>query len=484
MTDLYNPAYDAWGEVLQGNLINATALHRALGAERVSAIRRELIESALQYTALINDRAKRIGVAKFEPNRSALGSATPVIMAGHQPVIYHPGLVCKSEALARFAEARQGLAINVVIDTDQGDGGALVWPRISKETLELKRASIAENSCGTSLYLEQRVASSAFVKEIFSEIEVDLQDCGLNVEAEQARSVGELYQRLSGELISVANTVIRWASVNAHVLEVPLSALVLNTELRVVLQEFVGDGLRLAELYNSTLDDYRRDHKIANLANPFPNMKRSETQSELPLWRLHDRVRSQVCLDLSTNSADVLANLVPRGSITTLLLRGFCSDLFIHGLGGARYDQFVDKLAQVYLGVDLPRFVVASRTEHLFPERVVQLKRSLELASKLKEMTSKTEDFLGQGIFTAAEERELKDLSDQRDLLRQELKISQIGSEKSRISHELNSANRAVRQIIEGGSLREHLENVASNEAALARWSFREFPFFLYRFRL
>jgi hypothetical protein len=481
MTDLYNPAYDTWGEVFHGNLISASVLHSALGTGRVAAIRRELISSAVQYTALLNDVAKRIGVAQCEQSKGTLNSDTAVIMAGHQPVVYHPGLIRKSEALARFAAVNSALGINVVIDTDQGNGGALVWPKVSGESLELKRASIVEDSSGTNLYSEQRVASADLVKEIFSEIEVDLRDSGLGVEAEQVRYVGELYQRLSGELISVANSVVRWALVDCQVLEVPLSALVLKTELRVVLHEFFRDGLRLVELYNSNLDAYRREHKIANLANPFPNMKRSDTQIELPFWRLQNGARHQVHLDLNADTAADPSDLIPRGSITTMLLRGFCSDLFIHGLGGARYDQFVDRFAKVYLGVDLPRFVVASATEYLFPGRVSELKRSLELASKLKEMTSRTEDFLGKGIFTEIEEAQLKSLSSQRRDLREELKLSQSAVDRTRISHELNTANRAVRQIIESGSLRDHLKNVAANEAALVRWSFREFPFFLYR---
>jgi hypothetical protein len=163
-----------------------------------------------------------------------------------------------------------------------------------------------------------------------------------------------------------------------------------------------------------------------------------------------------------------------------MVLRGFCSDLFVHGRGGGKYDRFVDQLALQYLKVKLPKYVVASRTRHLFPEKVADISHSVELASKVKEMTSKTELFLGQGIFTAEEEGTLAALCAQRVSLRAELQRTTNPDARSAASHALNTANRAVRGVVENGSLRTHIEAAAANETALARWSFREFPFFMF----
>ena len=170
----------------------------------------------------------------------------------------------------------------------------------------------------------------------------------------------------------------------------------------------------------------------------------------------------------------------PRGGITTLLLRAYCSDLFIHGLGGGRYDVFVDALAKEYLGEELPNFVVASETRHLFPEQVARLSHELELASQLKEMTARTESFLGRGIFSESEERALREVIDNRANLRVAIQAAQAPAERSSIAHELNGANKAIRFIIEQGTLKPILARAAANEAALGLWSFREFPFFLF----
>jgi hypothetical protein len=61
------------------------------------------------------------------------------------------------------------------------------------------------------------------------------------------------------------------------------------------------------------------------------------------------------------------------------------------------------------------------------------------------------------------------------------LQKASSAEEKSRAAHALNALNKQVREVVETGSLRQHIENAPQNEAALARWSFREFPFFLYK---
>jgi hypothetical protein len=163
-----------------------------------------------------------------------------------------------------------------------------------------------------------------------------------------------------------------------------------------------------------------------------------------------------------------------------MILRGFCSDLFIHGLGGGKYDQFVDRCAAAYLGVQLPAFVVASRTRYIFPERVAELQRAVELASKIKEITSKTEQYLNQGIFTTEEEVALRKLILERNTFKEALQSAATPEAKSAAAHTLNDANRKVRSLVETGSLRDVVTNAAAHEAMLARWSYREFPFFLW----
>lgn len=483
MVDIYEPPYEEWAAILRSNVQTRAQREVVLGHARTEAIRVGVCELAHEYTASIREAAARCGVAQGAPLSCSTEPNAPIVMGGHQPVVQHPGLLCKVQALARFSHGTQALGVQVVVDTDEGDGGALVWPRVSQGQLELKRASIAVVPEGVALYSEQRVADADTVGRICGEVEADLRGADCLTEAEQMRHVGALYQRLAGERLAVAHSVVRWALADVRVLELPLSVLVQQTELRSVLHEIISDGVRLATTYNETLQQYRREHRIHNVANPFPNLAISPESTELPLWRIDRGRRTPLTITSASGveSRKPAGSVVPRGSMTTLLLRAFCSDLFIHGLGGATYDRFVEQFAEAYLNVTLPPHVVTSRTQHLFPERVKELRRSLELASLVKEMTARTESFLGQGIFSREEELALESLVRERATLRQIVQKAETPEVKSATAHALNAANRAVRQLIEGGSMKQHIAHAAAHEAALARWSFREFPFFLYK---
>jgi hypothetical protein len=90
-------------------------------------------------------------------------------------------------------------------------------------------------------------------------------------------------------------------------------------------------------------------------------------------------------------AAEQLANQIspnfklrPRALLTTMYSRMILSDLFIHGIGGAKYDQLGDTIIRSYFMVTPPKFMVISATVKL-PEcpptadvsRIPELKRML-----------------------------------------------------------------------------------------------------------
>ena len=54
-----------------------------------------------------------------------------------------------------------------------------------------------------------------------------------------------------------------------------------------------------------------------------------------------------------------------RALITTLWARLVLGDLFLHGIGGAKYDQLTDLLIERFFGLTPPGFMVLSATLHL-----------------------------------------------------------------------------------------------------------------------
>jgi hypothetical protein len=157
-----------------------------------------------------------------------------------------------------------------------------------------------------------------------------------------------------------------------------------------------------------------------------------------------------------------------------------CSDLFIHGRGGAKYDPFVDRFAERYLGVQLPSFVVASATQYLFPERVAQLDRALELKARYKEIISHTEKFLNGTLFTETEELFLQQCVAQRKVLLGELQAAASPEGRSAVAHRLNGLNREVKTFVDSSSVQARLLDANQPEVLQARWRYREYPFFLF----
>jgi hypothetical protein len=51
-----------------------------------------------------------------------------------------------------------------------------------------------------------------------------------------------------------------------------------------------------------------------------------------------------------------------RALTTTLYARLFLGDLFIHGIGGAKYDELTDEIVRRFYGFEPPRFMVLSAT--------------------------------------------------------------------------------------------------------------------------
>ncbi len=73
---------------------------------RVAAdARQEMLLAAWNYTRQYRDVSP--------PNASA-----PVLLAGHQPQLFHPGVWFKNFTLQHLAEQHGGTAINLVIDSD------------------------------------------------------------------------------------------------------------------------------------------------------------------------------------------------------------------------------------------------------------------------------------------------------------------------------------------------------------------------------
>ena len=78
--------------------------------ELVAATRREVLTVATEYTSSYRDVSR--------PTNTAEWIAAPIIMGGHQPDLFHPGVWLKNFAIDAYARRLGGTAINLIVDTD------------------------------------------------------------------------------------------------------------------------------------------------------------------------------------------------------------------------------------------------------------------------------------------------------------------------------------------------------------------------------
>jgi hypothetical protein len=195
-------------------------------------------------------------------------------------------------------------------------------------------------------------------------------------------------------------------------LEVPVSELVKLPTVMVFMGWLLAHAAQLHAAYNGALADHRRRHRIRGRARPMPDLAvrfedgAGEPWLELPwwIWSRDDPRRRRVFAAPATPGMLVLSDmeslrvelpispetspsrwvdalnrleehalrLRPRALVTTLVARMIVADVFVHGVGGAAYDQLTDDIVRRLTGCDPPRYAVATGTlrlpvEGLFP---------------------------------------------------------------------------------------------------------------------
>ncbi|MEK6622052.1 MAG: hypothetical protein AABZ13_06180, partial [Planctomycetota bacterium] len=145
-------------------------------------------------------------------------------------------------------------------------------------------------------------------------------------------------------------------------------------------------------IYNEKLAKYRVIHKIRSKANPLPDMNVGNNITELPFWvwkqgeeRKRCYLQNEGDLLKITDGTHVVAvlkkneagsenvqklralqedriKLRPRAITTTMFFRLLFSDVFIHGIGGAKYDTITDEIIREFFGISPPSYVTNSAT--------------------------------------------------------------------------------------------------------------------------
>ena len=344
----------------------------------------------------------------------------PLIVGGHQPELFHPGVWAKNFALARVAREAGGVALNLVIDSDLLPGTRVRIPAGTREQPTVRGVPFDADRAGRP-WSETRVRDAVLFDSFGLRLEEDLAPFGLTpLAAAYWRGPGDDLPRLPDRLTAFRRRVERaWGLDNR---EVTIGQVCETDPFGWFVGHLCAHAARFREDYNAALEDYREREGLDAPNRPVPPLSAGEEGVELPLWvwREGEQSRRRVfvrpagpgrvaltdgvdafCEFPLTESMDACCvvealrelpgrgiRLRTRALCTTLFARLCLGDLFLHGIGGAKYDGVTDGLLSRFFGVEPPGYAAVSATAHLpFADRYgTDPAREVELENTLRDL--------------------------------------------------------------------------------------------------
>ena len=347
--------------------------------------------------------------------REALGlrSDQPVIAVGHQPEFFHCGVWAKNVVCSMLADQLGAVGVNAVIDHDKVGSTHLQVPHA--ESGRVRVAYVLVHLRSAAQVWEQLPAwSDADIERFSSELD--------EVPGMAGRSslMPNLLQQFAAcraprdwvsQFIFATKVIDRTFGISLQY------ARASEIDYGCFFADLIVSAHRFASSYNSALHTYREQYRIKGTRHPIPDLYMDQDRAELPIWitdpqgqrhrlivaRDNDRfliyaddrlLESYAKAELSSwdrarvrmDELTTTYQLRPRALTFTIWARLFLSDLFVHGIGGAKYDRIADLIIRDYYEVEPPRFCCVSATMWLnFPRYEVQRSDLLYLRRQLRD---------------------------------------------------------------------------------------------------
>jgi hypothetical protein len=277
----------------------------------------------------------------------------PLVLAGHQPELSHPGVWAKNFALAGLARKVGGTGLNVVVDNDTLKSPTIRVPVLGGGPEGVRLEAVPFDTSAAEVPYEDRwVENDGAFRSFPARVAELTRNWGFEP------LLGRDWLPISANVADNFTTMrqIRehaWACEN-H--EVTVSKLCGTAAFRSFAGHILGDLPRFREVYNSSIRAYRTANRVRSAVHPAPELQ----PDEIPFWvRTPDGRRER------NSGPFTLDQLRPRALTLTLFARLCVGDFFIHGIGGGKYDEVTDAIIRDYFGVEPPAFQVLSGTLHL-----------------------------------------------------------------------------------------------------------------------
>lgn len=312
-----------------------------------------------------------------------------LVATGHQTELYHPGVWVKNALINAAAERLGGESLHVSVDTDAPKHLTIRFPGGS--------ASLTDDPAAGSAAWSGQLASPTpmHLQAARDQVTAAAQDWDFTP---GIQPFFDCMRKQAMERVALAPAIAD----SLHLLDWQLgmrhqtliaSPLWGGVPFLLYAHHLLARAGRLAADYNGALEDFRVEQRVRGPGRPMPDLEISADRCEAPFW-LDDlatgerarlgvvRERGQWTLRRGTEAfafdpdapgwaaAEALARflrslnlrLSPRALTLTMFLRLAVVDMFVHGIGGGRYDQVCDRIIARFFRVVPPRFAVTTAT--------------------------------------------------------------------------------------------------------------------------
>jgi hypothetical protein len=362
----------------------------------------------------------------------------PLILTGHQPELFHPGVWIKNFAIAAVARKTGGRGLNLIVDDDVPKGASIRVPMQTDAGLRTALVDFDEwnGECPFEDWsVQDETRFSAFDSKLRAKLSGQVRDPILDEYWPLVRDASQHTDRI-GLRCAVGRRRLEqsWGIANA---EIPLSTLCDTEAFHWFAAHLIAQLPRYREIHNAALVRYRALYGIRSRHHPVPALGREDQWLEAPFWvwrsdrprrrpllvrqlaktvelRMAGEERPFLELPLSPDreaccAVDALATLPSRqirlrtrALTTTMYARLLVGDLFLHGIGGAKYDELGDEIIRQFFGIDPPEFLTLSMTLWLgLADTDASLDRLHEVERRIRDLQFNPERYLPDSERTA-----------------------------------------------------------------------------------
>ena len=346
-----------------------------------------------------------------------------LVVTGHQPELFHPGVWVKNFAVAGLARSQGAVGLNLIVDNDIPKGPTIRVPHLAGEGGRDLRATAVPFDlwAGEVPYEDQAVGDeglfASFADRVRSTLGGLIPDPLIDDYWPRVLRRGGQTDRV-GLRFALARREVEgeWGARNV---EVPIGLVCESEAFLWFACHLLAQLPRFQAVHNAALAQYRATYGIRSKNHPVPALARQGEWLEAPFWvwraeaprRRPLMVRMVArAMELRIGGEDAPFLEIPLGPdrdaccavedlqalpglgirlrtralTTTLFSRYLLGDLFVHGIGGAKYDELGDELARGFFGIEPPTFLTLSLTQWLgleadpaTPARLREVERDL-----------------------------------------------------------------------------------------------------------